>query len=54
MLDTIPNEELLEICKRARSIENASSKKLDIELSSVECHDIVDKKRCHDIVEFVL
>jgi UDP-glucose 4-epimerase len=20
----------------------------------VECHDIVDKKRCHDIVEFVL
>ena len=33
---------------------------LIIELKSVdkilpvECHDIVDKKRCHDIVEFVL
>jgi hypothetical protein len=33
MLDTIPNEEMLEICKRARSIEDASSKKLDMELS---------------------
>jgi hypothetical protein len=31
--DTIHNEDLLEICKRARSIEDASSKPLDIELS---------------------
>jgi hypothetical protein len=31
-LETIPNEDLLEICKRARSID-ASSKKLDSELS---------------------
>lgn len=34
-LDMIPNEDLLEICKRARSIEDASSKNLDIELSRV-------------------
>ena len=32
-LKTIPNEDLLEICKRARSID-VSSKKLDIELST--------------------
>ena len=33
MLDTIPNEELLEICKQAQSIEDASGKQRDIELS---------------------
>lgn len=32
-LDTIPNEELLEICKQARSMEDASGKQRDIELS---------------------
>lgn len=33
-LETIPNEDLLEICKRARSID-ASSKKLEIELPGI-------------------
>ena len=33
--DTIPNADLLEICNRARSIEDASSKTLDIEFSRV-------------------
>jgi CBS domain-containing protein len=33
-----------------KNIDNAP----DLYQLNVECHDIVDKKRCHDIVEFVL
>jgi len=43
-----------QIKMKSDPVYRANQKQSQADWLSVKCHDIVDKKRCHNIVEFVL